>query len=123
MVQIVIPPRSPASVNLGLSEKHIKFEKNLPHGFDKSADLLSNRQNHEEDFFKLCLLLKKSELYVYRRHGGNEMPLCSVFHPIVLCRRIMPHYAARHGTAARRSLVQQNAVATFTYAFRYIVPV
>ena len=37
--------------------------KNLPHGFDKSADLLSKRQNHEEDFFKLCVLLKKSELY------------------------------------------------------------
>ena len=31
-----------------------KIWKNLPHGFDKSADLLSKRQNHEEDFFKLC---------------------------------------------------------------------
>ena len=40
-----------------------KIWKNLPHGFDKSADLLSKRQNHEEDFFKLCVLLKKSELY------------------------------------------------------------
>ena len=49
-------------VKFGLSEKHTKFEKNLPHGFDKSADLLSKRQNHEEDFFKLCVLLKKSEL-------------------------------------------------------------
>ena len=29
---------------------------------DKSADLLSKPQNHEEDFFKLCVLLKKSEL-------------------------------------------------------------
>ena len=28
----------------------------------KSADLLSKRQNHEEDFLKLCVLLKKSEL-------------------------------------------------------------
>ena len=35
-----------------LSEKHTKFEKNLPHGFDKSADLLSKRQNHEEEYFK-----------------------------------------------------------------------
>ena len=25
--------------------------KKFPHGFDKSADLLSKRQNHEEDFF------------------------------------------------------------------------
>ena len=40
-----------------------KFWKNLPHGFDKSADLLTKRQNHEEDFFKLCVLLKKFELY------------------------------------------------------------
>ena len=49
-------------VKFGLSEKHTKFEKNLPRGFDKSADLLTKRQNHEEDFFKLCVLLKKSEL-------------------------------------------------------------
>ena len=50
-------------LKFGLSEKHTKFEKNLPHSFDKLADLLSKRQNHEEDFFKLCVLLKKSELY------------------------------------------------------------
>ena len=42
-----------------------KIWKNLPHGFDKSADLLSKCQNHEKDFFKLCVLLKKSELYAY----------------------------------------------------------
>ena len=57
----------PHALKLGLSEKHTKFEKNLPHGFDKSADLLSKRQNHEEDFFKLCVLLKKFKLY-YVRH-------------------------------------------------------
>ena len=45
-----------------LSEKHTKFEKNLPYGFDKSADLLSERQNYEEDFFKCSVLLRKSEL-------------------------------------------------------------
>ena len=50
-------------LKFGLSEKHTKFEKNLPHGFEKSAELLSKRQNHDEDFFKLCALLKKSELY------------------------------------------------------------
>ena len=38
-------------IKFGLSEKHTKFELNLPHGFEKSADLLSERQNHEEDFF------------------------------------------------------------------------
>ena len=51
-----------AFLMFGLSEKHSKFEKNLPHGFDKSADLLNKRQNHEEDFFKGCVLLRKSEL-------------------------------------------------------------
>ena len=40
-----------------------KIWKNLPHGFEKSPDLLSKRQNHEEDFFRLCVLLKKSKLY------------------------------------------------------------
>ena len=49
-------------VKLGLSEKHTKFEKNGSHGFDKSADLLSKCQHHEEYFFKLCVLLKNSEL-------------------------------------------------------------
>ena len=49
-------------LKFGLSEKHTKFEKNLPYGFDKSADLLSKRQNHKKDFFKLCVLLKKSKL-------------------------------------------------------------
>ena len=48
-------------LKFGLPEKHSKFEKNLRHGFDKSADLLSKRQNHEEDFFKICVLLRKSE--------------------------------------------------------------
>ena len=51
-------------LKFGLSEKHTKFEKNLPYGFDKSADLLSKRQNHKADFFKLCVLFKKSELYL-----------------------------------------------------------
>ena len=49
-------------VKFGLSEKHKKFKKNLPYGFDKSADLLSKRQNHKADFFKSFVLFKKSEL-------------------------------------------------------------
>ena len=40
-----------------------KIWKNHLYGFDLSADILSKHQNHEEDFFKLCVLLKKSELY------------------------------------------------------------
>ena len=31
---------------------HNLTSKILPHGFDKSADLLSKRQNHEKDFFQ-----------------------------------------------------------------------
>ena len=47
-------------LKFGLSEKHTKFEKNLPHGFDKSADLLSKRQNPEEDFFSNYMYFSKS---------------------------------------------------------------
>ena len=43
----------------------------MAYGFDKSADLLSKRQNHEDDFFKLCVVLKKFELYVM--YVGNIM--------------------------------------------------
>ena len=46
-------------VKFCFSEKHTKFEKKLPRGFEKSADLLRKHQNHEEDFFKLCVLLEK----------------------------------------------------------------
>ena len=49
-------------VKFGLSEKHKKFEINLPYGFDKSDDLLDKHQNHEDFFFKLCVILKKSKL-------------------------------------------------------------
>ena len=57
-------------VKLGISERKKKL-KNLPHGFDKSADLLSKCQNREEDFFKLCVLLRKSELYLL----NSELPI------------------------------------------------
>ena len=42
-------------------EAHIIW-KNLPHGFD--ANLVNQLicQNHEEDFFKFCVFLRKSEL-------------------------------------------------------------
>ena len=36
-----------------------KIWKNLPHGFDKSADLLNKRQNHEEDFFQIMCASEK----------------------------------------------------------------
>ena len=36
-----------------------KIWKNLPHSFDKSADLLSKRQNHEEDFFQIMCTSQK----------------------------------------------------------------
>ena len=48
-----------------IGKKHTKLEKNLHRGFDKSADLLSKRQNHKEKFLKLCRLLRNSELYVH----------------------------------------------------------
>ena len=36
-----------------------KIKKNLPRGFDKSADLLSKRQNHEEHFFQIMCASQK----------------------------------------------------------------
>ena len=36
-----------------------KIWKNLPYGFDKSADLLSKRQNHKEDFFQIMCASQK----------------------------------------------------------------
>ena len=48
-------------LKFGLSEKHTKFEKKNSHAFDKSADLLCIRQNCEEIFFKLYVLLEKSD--------------------------------------------------------------
>ena len=46
-------------IKFGLSEKHTKFEKHLPYGFEKSADLLSKCQNNKDDFFKLYLFSQK----------------------------------------------------------------
>ena len=40
-----------------------KIWKNLPHGFVKSADLLSKRQNHEDDFLKFRVCFSKSPNY------------------------------------------------------------
>ena len=47
-------------IKFGLWETH-KIWKNPPDGFVKSPDLLRKHQNHEEDFFKLCVPLIKSE--------------------------------------------------------------
>ena len=40
----------------------VKVWKSLLHGFDVYLVNQLICQNHEEDFFKLCVLLKKSEL-------------------------------------------------------------
>ena len=59
-------------LKFGLSEKHTKFEKNLPYGFDKSTDLLSKRQNHEEHFFQIMCASQKvrtlSCMIIYSQH-------------------------------------------------------
>ena len=52
-------------LKFGLSEKHNKIWKNLPHGFDKSADLLSKRQTHEEDFFQIMCASQKVRTLKY----------------------------------------------------------
>ena len=50
-----------------LFEKHTKFEKNLPYGFDKSADLLSKRQNHKVDFFFQTMYASQNVLTLKER--------------------------------------------------------
>ena len=59
-----------------------KIWKNLPRGFDKSADLLSKRQNHEEDFFQIMRAsqkvrtLLKSKIVIWGwdlNLGSNEL--------------------------------------------------
>ena len=47
-------------VKFGLSEKHTKFEKIFL--MVLTNQLIYLPQNHNEDFFKLYVLLKKSEL-------------------------------------------------------------
>ena len=66
-------------LKFGLSEKHTNFEKNLPHGVDKSADLLSTHQNREEIFFKLCVLLKKSKFYLKPSQNKKSQKGCIIF--------------------------------------------
>ena len=66
-------------LKFGLSEKHKKFEKNLPYGLDKSADLLSKRQNHDKDFFQIMFASQKVrtlELKIcgFKSRGGYNGP-------------------------------------------------
>ena len=50
-------------LKFGLSEKYTKFENIFLMVLTNQLIYLVNVKNHEEDFFKLCVLLKKSELY------------------------------------------------------------
>ena len=57
------------------------LKKNLLHGFYKSADLLSKHQNHDEGFFKLCVLLKMSKLYFIKfGHSEKGTKFEKIFH-------------------------------------------
>ena len=47
----------------------LEIWKNLPRGFDKSADLLSKRQNHKEDFFENFVLPRKAENFNFKHSG------------------------------------------------------
>ena len=48
-----------------------KLQKSSKNSCRLFFDLLNKRQNHEGDFFKLCLLLKKSELKKTKTRGSN----------------------------------------------------
>ena len=69
--------KSPFEIKVRTFWEALKIWKNLPHGFDKSADLLSKRQNHEEDFsnyvcfskspnFKFWLFLTKNDDFYFK---------------------------------------------------------
>ena len=61
-----------------------KIWKNLPHGFDKSADLLSKRQNHKEDFFQiLCVSQKVRALLDYYSLGWALRYFLSNYFPFL----------------------------------------
>ena len=74
------------TVKFRFSEKHTKIWKINPYGFDKSADLLSKRQNHEGDFFSNYVCFSKSPNFnddirsrwripEYHRHRWKEFRL------------------------------------------------
>ena len=44
----------------------------IPHGFDKSADLLSKRQNHEEDFFQIMCASQKVQTLWANKNSSNR---------------------------------------------------
>ena len=54
-----------------LWETH-KIWKNLSHGFDKSADLLNKRQNHEEDFFQIMCASQKVQTLWANKNSSNR---------------------------------------------------
>ena len=58
-----------SDVKFGLWKTN-KIWKNLPHGFDKSADLPSKRQNHEEDFFSNYMCFSKSPNFKWDISGS-----------------------------------------------------
>ena len=52
----------PPDLKFGISEKHTKFKKIFL--MVLTNQLIYLVKNHEEDFFKSCVLLKKSKLYL-----------------------------------------------------------
>ena len=52
MIKVFLKSEFEFIIKFRLSEKHTKFEKNLPH-------LLSKRQNHEEIFFQIMCASQK----------------------------------------------------------------
>ena len=58
-------------LKFGLSEKHTKILKNLPHGYNNSADLLSKRQKHVEDFFQIMCASQKVRTLIYQVYPNS----------------------------------------------------
>ena len=62
--QLALKPAMPTyTIKFGLSEKHTKFEKIFLVVLTNQLIYLGNVKTMKKIFFKLCVLLKKSELY------------------------------------------------------------
>ena len=62
-----------SSFKFGLSEEHTKFEKNFLMVLKNQLIYLVNVKTKREIFFKLCVLVRKSKLYLPRVVQGGVL--------------------------------------------------
>ena len=75
----------PPDLKFGISEKHTKFKKIFL--MVLTNQLIYLVKNHEEDFFKSCVLLKKSKLYA----RGQKITCLTYVHIIAIIKTQIPN--------------------------------